>query len=474
MSEKNNVKIKKKESRFKIPNSIVVLFIIIAVITLLTYIIPPGNFAKVVDPATGVEMVDASSFTYAEERTPVSVFGMFVSIQQGFIDSSNVIFLIIFAYFCVFTIIKTGSIHAGVNSLLRALEGKNEWIIPIFFVVFALAGSTYGEWDTIYGLIPIFVGLAVAMGYDALVGLAMSGMAVAVGFASATTNPFTIGVAQSYADLPIFSGMGLRIVVFVVFVGVGIFWTMRYAKKVKADPSKSLVAGIDLGSLDFSDKNAALEFTVKRKMTLIILLITIAAIVFGSLKFGWYLNEMSAIFIISAIIVSIIWKMNTDEIVDNLLKSAGEIIVGAFVVGFSRTILVVLNEANIIDTIVYGLYQPLQNLPKILVAEGLLIFHNFMNLLIPSGSGQAAALMPIVLPLADLAGINRQVAILAYQFGDGYSNLIWPTCGIAAMASLAKVPLDKWYKFFLPLFGIMMVLQIAFIAVAVAINYGPF
>ena len=464
----------KGKFKFKIPNSLAVLFILIVLITALTHIIPPGNFAKIIDSETGVERVDAGSFVFAQEKTPVGFFEMFVAIQKGFVESGSVIFLILFAYFCVYTIIKTGSIHAGVNSLLKILKGKNALVIPIFFVVFALAGALYGEWDTIYGLIPIFVGLAVAMGYDAIVGLSISGMAVAVGFASAITNPFTIGIAQSYAELPLFSGMLLRIIVFVVFVSVGILWTMRYAKKVKANPSKSLVAGIDLGSLDFSDENANLEFTLKRKITLGVLFLTIGVIVYGTLTLGWYLDEMSALFLLAGLIVSIIWKLNADKIVENMVKSAGEIIIGAFVVGFSRAILVVLREGNIIDTIVYGLYQPLQHLSKVLVAEGLLIFHNLMNLIIPSGSGQAAALMPIVLPLADLSDLNRQVAILAYQFGDGYSNLIWPTGGIAVMASLAKVPLGKWYKFFLPLFGIMMLLQMAFIAIAVIINYGPF
>ena len=464
----------KGKSKFKFPNSLAVLFILIIMVTILTHIIPPGNFAKVVNPETGVEMVDAASFVYAQEKTPVGIFEMFVAIQKGFVESGSVIFLILFAYFCVYTIIKTGSIHAGVNSLLKLLKGKNALVIPIFFVVFALAGATYGEWDTIYGLIPIFVGLAVAMGYDAIVGLCMSGMAVAVGFASAITNPFTIGIAHSYADLPLFSGMGLRIIVFIVFVSAGIFWTMQYAKKIKADPSKSMVYGIDLGSMDFSNENADLEFTSKRKITLGILLFTIVVIVFGTLKLGWYLDEMSALFLIAGLVVSILWKLDADQIVNNMVASAGEIIIGVFVVGFSRAILVVLRESNIIDTIVYGLYQPLQHLSRVLVAEGLLIFHNLMNLIIPSGSGQAAALMPIVLPLADLSGLNRQIAILAYQFGDGYSNLIWPTGGIAVMASLAKVPLSKWYKFFLPLFGIMMLFQMAFIAIAVFIGYGPF
>lgn len=341
-------------------------------------------------------------------------------------------------------------------------------------IIFALAGSTYGEWDTIFGLIPIFVGIAIAVGYDAMVGLAMSGMAVAIGFASATTNPFTIGIAQTIAELPLFSGLLFRCLVFAVFLGVGIWWTMRYAKMVKEDPSKSYVLGIDMGSLEIDRSSLdELEFTGKRKLTLLLLFGTIIFIVYSTLELGWYLDEMSAVFLFSGVIISIFWRMSPDETLENLMTACREILIGALIVGMARAIMVVMREGNILDTVIYAMYQPLRSAPKWLAAEGMLVFQNIMNFFIPSGSGQAAAVMPIMIPLADLVGINRQVAVLAYQFGDGYSNLFWPVGGIAVMASIARVPLNKWYKFFLPLFGIMFILQAAFVALAVAINYGP-
>lgn len=461
--------------KLKVPNAIVTLFGIIVIMTALTWIIPGGNFERIQNPETGVTVVNAASFRLADERTPVGPFDMFMCIQKGFVDSGSIIFLIFFAYFCVYSVTKTGSLHAAINVMLKRLRGRETMVVVIFMLIFALAGSTYGEWDTVYGLIPIFVGIAIAMGYDAMVGLAMTGMAVGIGFASATTNPFTIGIAQAIAELPIFSGLLFRVVVFAAFVGVGIWWTLRYAKRVKEHPEESLVYGEDMGLLEI-DKSSLeeYEFTRKRQFTILWLFGTIIFIVFSTLKLGWYLDEMSAVFLCSGVLISIFWKMSPDEITENLIFTCRDIMIGALIVGLSRGIMVVLTKGNILDTIIYGMYQPLQHMPKWLAAEGMLVFQNIMNLFIPSGSGQATAVMPIMIPLADLVGLNRQIAILAYQFGDGYSNLFWPVGGIMVMAAIAHVPIGKWYKFFVPLFGIMLVMQAAFIALAVAIDYGPF
>lgn len=461
--------------KIKIPNAFIILFMLVMLISASTWIVPTGNFVRTQNADTGITMVEASSYAPAGKQSPVGLFGMFLGIQKGFVESASIIFLIFFAYFCVFTINKTGSLHGAINALLKKLDGREKLLIPIFMVIFAFSGSTYGEWDTIFGLIPIFVGVAIAVGYDAVVGLAMSGMAVAIGFASATTNPFTIGIAQSIAELPLFSGLLLRSVFFVIFVGVGIWWTMRYAAMVKKDPSKSLVAGIDMGSMEIDRESLeSVEFTGKRKLTIILLFATIFFIVYSTLKLGWYLDEMSAVFLLSGVSISVLWRMTPEEMMENLMTACREILIGVLVVGMSRAVMVIMREGNILDTIIYAMYQPLQYAPKWLAAEGMLVFQNIMNFFIPSGSGQATAVMPIMIPLADLVGINRQVAVLAYQFGDGYSNLFWPTCGIAVMASIARVPLGKWYKFFAPLFGIMFLLEAAFIAMAMAINYGPF
>lgn len=459
------------KKKFKFPSSIIILFILICLVTVLTYVVPAGNFDRITS-AEGTTTVDAESFTLAEQ-TPVNPFRMFVSIYNGFIDGASIIFLIIFGYFWVFSVVGSGAVAAGIGKLLKGKAKDSKLFIPIAFLVFAIAGSTYGEFETIYGLIPIFLALAIAMGYDAVVGVSICFLGVATGFASATTNPFTIGIAQSYAELPLFSGLGLRWIIFVCFNAVAIIYLMRYAAKVKKDPVKSVVYGDDFSTFTVNTTED-IPFTATHKILLLGMVVTIAVIVFGTLKLNWWIGEMSAIFLISGLISQIIARKKAEEIAKSLITACAEMSVAVVVVGLSRTILVILTSGNIIDTIIYALYQPMKNAPNWLVGILMLISQNIINFFIPSGSGQAAAIMPIMTPLTDLAGINRQIAVLAYQFGDGYSNMLWPTAGCAVACGISKISLGKWYKFFLPLFGLMFVLQAVFIVIAVLINYGPF
>lgn len=471
----NESKIENKK-KFNFPSSIVILFALICIVTILTYVIPAGHFSTVTDPVKNITKADPNSFKFIP-NTPVSIFRMFVAIAQGFIDGAMIIFLIIFGYFWVFSIVESGAFTAGINNLLKSKIKDSKFFIPFFFLVFALAGSTYGEFETVYGLIPIFVALSIALGYDALVGLCISGMAVAVGFASATTNPFTIGIAQSISELPIFSGLAYRWLIFVVFCSVSIYFVMRYADKVKKDPTKSIVYGEDFSSFNViigSQGEKETQFTGIHKFLLLGMVITIASIVYGSLKLGWYINEMSGVFLISGILSQLIAKKSANEIGASLVTACSEMAIAVIVVGLSRTILVILRDGSIIDSVIYGLYQPMKSAPAWMVGEMMLIAQNIINFFIPSGSGQAAAIMPIMAPLADLAGINRQVAVLAYQFGDGYSNLIWPTAACVVMCGIAKIPLGKWYRFFLPIFAVMFLLQSIFVIAATIFGYGPF
>lgn len=461
----------KARKKFKFPSSIVMLFFLIVIVMLMTYVIPAGKFDQVVN-ADGVTTVDPNSY-HTIDQTPVNPFRLFTSIQDGFVNGASIIFLIIFGYFWVFSIVGSGAIAAGIKKILGSKAKDSKLFIPIAFLVFAVAGSTYGEFETVYGLIPVFVALFMAMGYDAVVGLSVCFVGVATGFASATTNPFTVGIAQSYAELPIFSGLLYRWIIFFFFCALAIYYIMRYAAKVKKNPELSVVSGDDFSTFKLDTSNAG-EFTLTHKILLLGMAVTIGVIVYGSLKLGWWISEMSGVFLISGIASQIIARKKIDEIGNSLITACSEMAVAVIVVGLSRTIIVILTQGNIIDTIIWGLYQPMKAAPTWLVGILMLISQNIINFFIPSGSGQAAAIMPIMVPLSDLAGINRQIAVLAYQFGDGYSNMLWPTAGVAIGCGIAKIPLGKWYKFFLKLFGLMFLLQCVFIVIAVLTNYGPF
>ncbi len=458
----------KPKKKFSFPSSKLLLFILIAVVTVATYVVPAGEYQYTVN-AAGSTVVDASSYTTVEQ-SPVTPFRMFVAVAQGFIDGGQVIFLILFGYFWIYSIMKTGALTALINKLVAGKEKSARLFIPISILLWAVAGSTYGELDTVWGLVPIFIAVAYAFGYDAIVGVCICYGAVSVGFASATTNPFTIGIAQSIAELPLFSGILYRIIIFVVFVGAWMAITLTYGNRVKKDPTKSVVYGMDFSAFKIESENGD-KFTAKQKIIVAGMALAIFLIVFGSLKFGWYLNEMSAIFLIFGILTSVLDGRGAENICNDLANSFSEMMDAIVVVGLSRTILVIMKSGLIIDTVVHACASLMNGLPQWATAEVMLVFQNLLNFFIPSGSGQATAIMPIIVPLADLTGLNRQIAVLAYQFGDGYSNMLWPTASCAICMGIAKIPLGKWYKFILPVFGILFALQSFFVILATVINY---
>jgi uncharacterized ion transporter superfamily protein YfcC len=316
-------------------------------------------------------------------------------------------------------VLKTGALHSFIGFLLRVLEGKEIIIIPVFMYLFALGGSVFGMYEETFGFIPLFVGLAIAMGYDAIVGMCMVSLGVAMGFAAAFMNPFTVGLAQKFAELPLFSGMGYRLICWFVIVTMSILWTMRYARKVKKDPTQSLVYGLDMGELAL-DHNELINkhFHPRDKTILAMVVFMVGLLIWGVIKKGWYFNELAGIFLIMGILAGTLAGWGPSKIAATLLEGAREIVFGALVIGLSRGILIVMREGNIIDTVIYGLSQPLAAFPSWVAAEGMLFVQTLINFFIPSGSGQAATTMPIMAPLADLLNIKRQVAVLAFQFGD--------------------------------------------------------
>ena len=459
-----------KKKKFSLPSTPVLLFLIIVVIMILTYVIPAGTYERVLDEASGRNVVDPNSFQYVEQ-SPVNPWKMFVSIPDAFVEVGNIIFLIAFGFFWVYSVMQSGALTSAINKLLGSKAKDSKLFIPICMFIFAIAGSTYGELETVYGLVPIFVALAIALGYDAIVGLCMCFVGVATGFASATTNAFTIGVAQSIAELPIFSGLVYRWIIFFVQYAVMTFMVMRYANKVKKNPEASYVKDCDFSSFEL-ERVENVEFTAKQKIILISMIFTVATIVYGSLKLGFWINEMSAVFIISALIISIIAGFKPEQVKDNLLTAFKEMAIGMVVVGLARAILIIMQNGVIIDTVVHGLASVTAGLGGMGSAIGMLVAQNIINFFIPSGSGQATAIMPIMVPLGDLAGVSRQITVLAYQFGDGYSNMLWPTCSVATMCGIGKIPLDRWYKFFIPVFAVCFCVQVILLIIAVMIGYS--
>ena len=459
-----------KKQRLQMPHAYVIIFIMTIFTAILANVVPAGVFDRVEDAAGNTVVVPGSY--HAVEKVGCSIFDMFKSIQLGFVDGAQIIFFIVFAYAFVYILIKNGTFDAVVGFILRKIGDRIELIIPVCMITFGLLGSTMGMFEETYGLIPVFISIAVVLGYDAIVGGSIIYLGVAIGFASATINPFTVGIAQEVAGVTMFSGLAYRVVCFVVFMGISIWYVWRYAHKVKHDPTKSVLFGTKLEMLEVGSKDELMrtKFTWTHKISCLMFVFTIAMLLVGTIQFGWYIDEIATLFIIMTIVTGLISRFTASQIAEFFIEASKEMMYGALLVGISRSIPVIMEQAFIIDTIVYWLSNLLANFQGMLSALGMLFAQNIINFFIPSGAGQALVTMPILAPVGEMVGVSRQVSVLAFQFGDGFSNIFWPT-SVFMMCGIMRLPIDKWYKFVTPLFIMLFVASMILLCIAVVIGY---
>lgn len=468
--------LKGKSKVVNMPHTYVLLISIMIIMAVLTYVIPAGEYVREVDEATKRTVVDPNSFQWIE-NSPVNLFGVFKAIPKGMVDGATITFFIFLVAGSFQIITSTGAIEAGIYKIAKVLKGKEHLLIPIFMIAFSFTGAFMGFSEENMIFIPIAIALARALGYDALVGMSLITIGGACGFYSAMMNPFTVGVAQGIAELPMFSGIGLRFVVWIVLLVVSISYVMLYAKKVRKNPELSLVADLEKAERHENkmDLNEHIELKTNHILVFLTLIIGFAFIVYGVYKFEWYINEIAAVFLMMGVISGLISKFSPNQMAKEFVVGARGIVFGALVVGLARGILVVMQQGKILDTIIYQLASILVVLPKSLAAVGMYIVQIIINFFMPSGSGQAAATMPIMIPLADILGITRQTAVMAFQFGDGFSDSIIPTASsLMATLSLAHISYDKWIKYLGKLMLIWLSIGAIFIVIANAISYGPF
>ncbi|WP_243647159.1 AbgT family transporter [Scopulibacillus darangshiensis] len=336
---------------------------------------------------------------------------------------------------------------------------------------FSLGGAMLGLAEETIPYITIMVPLALMLGFDSMVGTAIVLLGTASGFTAAFMNPFTVGVAQGIAELPLFSGMGLRIIYWVIFTSVSIAYVMLYARKIKKSPEKSLTYNdpIDFNVVDPSEID---KLTLRQKFVLTILIGTLITLAFGVIKFGWYINEIAGLFLLMGVLMGIVSRMPVNDIAENFIEGCKVLVVGALVVGIAHAILIVLQEGKVMDTILHSLSNLIGHFPSEIAAMGMFIAQCFINYIVPSGSGQAALTMPIMTPLSDLVDVSRQTAVLAFQFGDGISNIFTPTSGyfMAALA-IAGISWIKWVKWIWPLILIHYGLGAIFVTIAHLTGY---
>ena len=465
---------KKNKKNFQMPSALVLLVIIILISAIATYFVPAGEFDRIEDPNTGRMVVDPDSFHHVDQN-PIGFLDLFLSVPMGMQESASIIFFLLIIGGTFKVMQATGAIDIGMGSIVKKMAGKEILIIPVVMIIFSIAGATIGTSEETLAFIPLMVSICVAMGFDSITGTAILLLGAGAGFAGALTNAFTIGVAQGVSGLPLFSGIEYRFIIYLTLVIITIIYVFLYARKIKKNPT--------LSSMHEEDKNLSLnvdlenlpDFTTRHKLVLLTFALGIAALVYGVIELDFYIDELSAIFLVVALVSGVIGGMRAEKIADEFVKGAGELLYAALVIGFSRATTVVLTNANVMDTIINAMAGALNRLPAVVSAVGMFVVQSLFNILVPSGSGSAAVTMPIMAPLADMIGVTRQTAVLAYQFGDAFMNVISPTTGyfMAALA-MSKISYSKWVKWFLPLFVIWCLVAVVFLIIAVQINFGPF
>jgi len=462
-----------KKKGFTMPHTFVILVVIILLAVVLTWVIPSGEYARVEDPVSGRKVVDAASFTYVE-NVRVSPVQVPMLIINAFSDNADLITLILLSGAAIHMLTATGALQALIATIVRRFSGRVGVFIPLLMLVFALICTTQGV-NTFIAFAPITVMLALSLGLDSIVGVGIILLGGAIGFATGTLNVSTTLVAQKIADLPNYSGIGYRWVCFAVFYVVTCLLLVRYAKKIQKAPELSPMYDLDKNS-EFKNANLDEFGTLDTRKILCIaaLVIALVAIVYGCINLDWDFAEQSAIFLVLSVAVGILGGFDANKICAEFMAGTKKMLSAAFIIMFARAIGSVLSAGVITDTIVHAMAVVLTGLPAALLGVGMLIANTLINVVLTSGSGQAAAVMPIMIPLSDLLGVTRQTCILSFNFGDGFCNYILPTStALMGILGAADVPYDRWMRFMWKIFLVWMAVGAVLVVIAQLINYGP-
>jgi uncharacterized ion transporter superfamily protein YfcC len=451
------------KTKFKLPHTFVLLFAILALIALATWLVPGGKYETHL--VNGKQLVDPSTFHYIPSA-PQGFVALMKAPIKGFVDAALIIGFVLIVGGTFNVLARTEAIDSAIKSLAKAHDNSRFLqvaLIPVFLTLFSIGGATFGMNEEAIPFVLIFVPLALALGYDTVVGVSIPFLGSQVGFSAAFLNPFNVGIAQGIAGVQIFSGLYYRLIVWFLATAVTIAFMMWYAARVKKDPRKSPTYQLDL------DKRLAMpnglgEFhgmTRTHKLVLSVFLGALIVMVIGVIKFDWYIDEIAALFLTLGIVIGLIGRLNSDQIVEAFLQGARDLVGTALVIALARGTMILARDAHIIDTMLHSLMPLVQSSNPIFAAQKMFAIQTVINFFIHSGTGQAALTMPIMAPLADLVGVTRQTAILAYQFGEFTTPMI-PTSGITVgVLALARIPWITWARWMVPLQLIYAVLALA-------------
>ncbi|WP_194976517.1 YfcC family protein [Aquiflexum lacus] len=419
--------------KLSFPHPMIIMLAFVVLATILTYLIPAGSYDRVLDEETGREVVVQGSYKTLENQ-PVGIGKMFLSVPEGIIEGVEVVVLILIIGGAFYVVDKTGAFKSGLEALIHRFKNGKTFLLALVGILFATAGTLNGLQEEIIAMVPVLLILSRKIGYTkiAIVGICL-GSAI-IGGAFGPTNPFSVIIAQKVAEVPVFSGGMYRMVFFIIALSFWIFYMVKYGKDISFDTS---------GESEIPSK-----LSISHSLILVLVAITFAVMIYGLSNWEWDYNEMSAIFFALGLSAGIIGKLGINGTAKAYAEGFAELIFAGIIVGLARSIYLVLQEGQIIDTIIYALFNPLEHLPLGLSAFGMMIAQALLHIPVPSTSGQAVLTMPLLTPIADLIGMSRQVVVLAYQYGAGIMDLVTPSNGgLMAILAAASISYKDWIQF---------------------------
>ena len=462
---------KTQKKGFHMPHVFIILLVIMLFVVLLSYMIPSGSYERIED-SSGITVIDPDAFQYVENETPITFMDYFEAIYTGFVNGATIMGTLFISSGVIYLLEVSGAFGAGINMILKKTKGREFSVVCIFYTIFVVFGVLgYGE--AAYPFYPLAVTIGFALGYDRMVGTALAIVGSTVGFTSGLMNTFTTGVAQQIVGLPLFSGIGFRAAGLVVFYIIGLIGLYTYCRKIKKNPTLSLMSEEYMNQKQEDHTEGMEEMNIRRALGLLVFLGIIIVQGFGCIRLGWSFAQIAAIYVIMGILLSIIFRFGPSEACQLFCKGAVRVFAAAFAVGLAQSVVVLMNQACIMDTIVHGMSQLLENRSAILALLIIFVFVTLFNFLVVSGSGKAVIIMPILQPLGKILNINQQVLVLTYQYGDGITNSFWPGSSLVQL-SMCGVDYGSWIRFCWKIYLGFIVSAFVLVMIAYGIGYGPF
>ena len=412
--------------KMKVPNTYVIIFALLVLCAVATWFVPGGQYLKADDGTVSYQSVDAVPQTWQ----------VFTAVYHGFVKQAGIIIFILVVGGAFWLLNATGAVNAGIGRFIARVGKRDKWVLVALTLLFSLGGAVFGMSEETIPFVGMVVPLMLSMGYDAFMGMLIVYVASNVGFSSAFLNPFTVGIAQGMADLPLFSGLGYRVFCWLLLTVLLVVFVLIYAARTRKKADVALAA-----------TPVQEPLIGRQKAILAVLGVTVIMLVVGVTQWEWYLPEITGLFLVMGLICGFIAGFSGNRIAEEFMAGAKDILSAALVVGFASGIIVILQEGRVVDSILHTMQEGLDGTGPMASLSAMYGIQAVINFLIPSASAKAAITIPIMAPFADMVGVSRQAMVLAFQFGDGFTNMLTPTSGVLMAAlAMARIPYAQWVK----------------------------